>query len=315
MNNSLINNIDTLKLEEKLDILPPIFADALVYYYGLDGEEAMSMEEIMAKLNEDYYAKLDIAKTEQLIKDAVEMTDYHGDLAIKDSERVIMIHSPKAQDIKISLDMQKEYGCKSVFAVTIETEDKSHPEKGIIIVTLMALNEKGLRKINDIMGTGYRNDLGVYVRDYEEIIANKKDNYLVGITTGWRYFFGKRYLARDDEPKYEIEIRDKYKDADFCIMPTMSELYTETSPEVIIFSDESLDYSKEDIILAKSAAAVGAVYMEKHGCLPVGSLDTFTFDPQDVNEYIYLDEEGAMYAAALDPSYIADKAEAINIEV
>ena len=79
----------------------------------------------------------------------------------------------------------------------------------------------------------------------------------------------------------------------------------------IIYDDEDPGYSLDDYQQAEYAAAVAAVMLEKRGTIPVAGLDTLLTSKASVFDYIYLDEEGAMYAAVIDPAFLADKAEEI----
>ncbi|MCR4686463.1 MAG: hypothetical protein K5659_02750 [Lachnospiraceae bacterium] len=308
-------NVDTTGFEEKLYTLPFLYTDVLCMYYGLlDEEVELSLEEIAEELDATYGLKISsLAVIEHMVEQGLEMINYHGDAEIADADRVIVIDLPREDKIKSALAMRDEYECKAVYAVSIDCEDKDNPKRGVLDVTLMALNEQGLRKIDEIMGTGYKNKDDIYVRDFRNIVENKDDSYLVGIKVNWKFFLNRTHIFNVDELKYEVEVLDYFEGADMAILPPLGEIYYATSHESLIFDDDSLGYTLDDYINAENAAAVAAIYLEKRDILPIAGLDTLLLTKSRVLDYIYLDEEGAMYAAALDPAYIAGKAEEINI--
>ena len=308
-------NVDTTGFEEKLYTLPFFFTDVLCMYFGLlDEEEPLPLDEILAEVNETYNIKLSSTDViEHIVDQGLQMINYHGDAEISDSERVVVIDLPREDRIKAALGMRDKYECKAVYATSVDAEDKDNPARGVLDVTLMALNEQGLRKIDALMSTGRKNEDGIVVKDFTEIVEGKKDSYLVGINVNWSYFLYRALLFKNDELKFEVEVLDKFKGADFAILPPLGEIFFTSSSEPLIYEDEDLGYSVDDYVQAESAAAVAAVMLEKKGILPIAGLDTLLSSKSNVYDYIYLDEEGAMYAAALDPSYLADKADEIDV--
>ena len=306
-----LEKVDISKLNEKLVNLPYIFSDVLAMYYGLDDMGRTSLEEIVDVIKDTFNIELTPEVVEHILEEALEMIDYPGDLNIYDSERVITIDSPDSRDIRINLDMQLEYGCRAVYAVTVDAEDKMDLSAGVKRLTLVALNEQGLREIDSIIQTGYTNADGIYVRDYAQIIAERKDSFLIGQEVNWQYFLNRSYLLSEDELKYEITIKDKFKDADFVVFPRLRELYYSTNPDSSIYDDESLAYTASDFQKAREAAAVAAVMLEKRDIIPTAGLETLLSSPSDILDYIYF-EDDAKRTVILNPARIADKADYPN---
>ena len=306
-----LEKVDISKLNEKLVNLPYIFSDVLAMYYGLDDMGRTSLEEIVDVIKDTFNIVLTPEVVEHIIEEALEMVDYQGDLNIYDSERVITIDSPDSKDIRINLDMQLEYGCRAVYAVTVDAEDKMDLSAGVKRLTLVALNEQGLRKIDSIMQTGYNNADGIYVRDYAQILADRKDSYLIGQEVNWQYFLNRSYLLSEDELKFEISIRDRFKDADFAIFPRLRYLYYSTNPDVLTYNDETLAYTASDFQKAREAAAVAAIILEKRNIIPTAGLDSLLSIQSDILDYIYFEDE-AKRAVIINPASIADKADYPN---
>lgn len=307
--------VDTSKLNEKLSVIPYIYSDVLAMYYGLDDMGKSNPEDIADEINDIFKINLSKETVIYILGEAIEMADYNGDLDIFDSQRVITIDFPNPDNIRSSKNMQKEYGCRAVYAVTVDAEDKSDLASGVKKVTMMALNEQGLRKIDSIMKSGYKNPDGIYVRDYAQIIKDRKDAYLIGLKANWQYFLNRRFLLSEDELKFELTIRDKFKDADFVIFPRLRDLFFAANPDVRIFDDESLAYTPKDYEAARNSAAVAAVMLEKRDIIPIAGLDTLLSLPSDILDYIYLGEEEARFAVVSNPTIIADKTDySQNIE-
>ena len=204
--------------------------------------------------------------------------------------------------------MQLEYGCRAVYSVTVDVEDKADMTAGVKKLTLVALNEQGLRKIDYIMQTGYINADGIYVRDYAQIIAGRNDSYLVGQEVNWQYFLNRRYMLSEDELKFETTVKDKFKDADFVVFPRLRELYYATNPDILVYNDETLEYTASDFQKARESAAVAAIMLEKRNIIPTAGLETLLSVSSDILDYIYFGDE-AKRVAILNSALIADKAD------
>lgn len=302
-----LTKADISKLE-RFSELPYLYSDAVAMYYGLDDMGKTSLEDIAVELNDIFEINVTPNVVEHIICEALEMLDFRGDLSISDSERVITIDSPDSDHIRICTDMQRKYECKAVYAVNVDAEDKEKPVKKLILV---ALNEQGLRKIDSIMKTGYKNPDGIYVRNYSEILKGRKDSYLIGQAVNWKYFLNRRNDL-EDELKFEMMIREDFKDADFVVFPRLKELYYEINPEVLIYKDESMAYDAKDFEKAREAAAVAAIMLEKRDIVPMADLDTLLTLPSDILDYIYFCDE-ARRAVVLNPASIADKADCPKI--
>lgn len=305
-----LTKVDISKLE-RFSELPYLYSDAVAMYYGLDDMGKTSPEDIAVELNDIFEINVTSNVVEHIICEALEMLDFRGDLSISDSERVITIDSPDTDHIRLCTDMQRKYECKAVYAVNVDAEDKDK-EKPLKKLILVALNEQGLRKIDSIMKSGFKNSDGIYVRNYSEILKGRKDSYLIGQVVNWKYFLNRRNNLAD-ELKFELMIRDDFKDADFVVFPRLKEIYYETNPEVLIYNDESMAYDARDYEKAREAAAVAAIMLEKRDIIPMADLDTLLTIPSDILDYIYFGEE-ARRAVVLNPASIADKVDCPKIE-